>query len=134
MDGTTSLQDKTLWRLRSQKKKISVQHRMIGRQLIRIRKGNMDEVMQYRERVVRRLNARADRAEISAEFEHAEALRRQADELEYLYMFEYFLVISSSVVCNQCMRHEMSLSYTTILKSEDVSAGTMVLADVREIW
>lgn len=43
-----------------------------------------EEVAQYRRRVARRLNARAEQADIGAEFEHAEALRRQADELEYL--------------------------------------------------
>ena len=43
-----------------------------------------DEVMEYRRRVVRRLNDRADQAEIHNEFEEAEALRRHADNLEFL--------------------------------------------------
>ena len=40
--------------------------------------------MEYRRRVVRRLSDRADQAEIHNEFEEAEALRRHADELEFL--------------------------------------------------
>ena len=37
-----------------------------------------------RRRVERRLNDRADQAEIHNQFEEAEALRRHADELEFL--------------------------------------------------
>ena len=43
-----------------------------------------NEVSEYRRRVVRRLNDRADQAEIHNDFEEAEALRRHADELEFL--------------------------------------------------
>ena len=43
-----------------------------------------NEVMECRRSVVRRLNERADRAEIHNEHEEAEALRRRADDLEYL--------------------------------------------------
>ena len=42
------------------------------------------EVMEYRRRVVRRLNLRADRAEEANNHEEAAGLRMEADNLDYL--------------------------------------------------
>ena len=50
----------------------------------RMRMDYEGEVMEYRRRVVRRLNRRLDRAEELSNFEGAATLRRQADNLEYL--------------------------------------------------
>ena len=58
-------------------------------------------VMEYRKRVERRLNERVDRAEIHNDFKEAEALRTHTDDVEW--------VISRSVVCNHCMRQDVSL-------------------------
>ena len=56
------------------------------------------EVLEYRRRVVRRLNRRTDRAEEANNHEEADRLRVEADNLEYLQ-------VNCSVVSNQCTSH-----------------------------